>query len=411
LFYDFNLKFMDEKNNKKYVIIFLVVSILGGVVALAKFYILPKYFPTSIAETITESDKVEEVKSSEKSFIVFDVDTYNTNDIVLLSSFEKTEKNVWKGSGIIDEKICYEGDRSMGLISVDRKAATVELEQELELSDMEQIEFMLHVSDEDTFETAWIDFGDLDLKNSYRYTISNLKNGWNLIQIPKEQFVLSKAKGSTFSWSDVEKTRFYFLSRPSSILSVRIDMLRIINSSYDFFQQWRSDRKGEFLSLYEKDGEPILMARNTNIVANIATLKDFEYVGNNIYSVTISPQSSSRSGLVVSSDYVTGYGYYFLIAGDRGNTWEISKRNERGWPIEEERIGGTLSNMAFSSDKKYWLMVESRGNLMEFYFSFDGQKYEKLGELEDDEFRAGSVGITVFSNGWSLFDDFRFKRL
>jgi hypothetical protein len=34
---------MDEKNNKKYVTIFLVVFIVGIVLVVAKFFVMPKY--------------------------------------------------------------------------------------------------------------------------------------------------------------------------------------------------------------------------------------------------------------------------------------------------------------------------------------------------------------------------------
>jgi hypothetical protein len=297
----------------------------------------------------------------------------------------------------------------LGLISVDRKAATVNLEKKLDLSNMEQIEFMLHVGDVDAFETAMIDFGDSDFKNYYRYTFSNLKNGWNLIQIPKGKFILSKAKDSTFDWSNVEKTRFYTLSRPSSIFLVRIDMLRMINNSDDFLKQWRAVNGGMFFSLYEKKEKPTLLARN--IGASVATLKEVENISNNIYSAAVSPQSSGRSGLFVRGDYNNTYGYYLLIGGEKKNTWQILKKNKAGLTPKEEIIEGVLANATFSRDKKYWLRAETRGDLLEFYISFDGQKYEKLGELKDEEFRAGGVGVAVLDGGWSLFDDFQFKNI
>ena len=96
------------------------------------------------------------------------------------------------------------------------------------------------------------------------------------------------------------------------------------------------------------------------------------------------------------------------------------KKNKAGWSPREQgslpadttlAVEGSLPNVAFARDRKYWLRVESRGELMEFYFSIDGQKYEKLGELRDSEFRGGGTGIAVLDGARSIFDDFQFKRL
>jgi len=397
---------MNNTTNKRYIIILIAVLIFGGILATAKFYIVPKYFSASIVETITEPGKVVEVQPSEKSDYALNASVYGPDAMTVISNFEKTEENVWQGGGVFDEKIYYEGARSMGLISTDRKAVTITLEKSLDLTNMKQIEFMLHVTDTDAFETTIIDFGDLDLKSYYRYSLTNLKNGWNLIQIPKEKFIFAKAKDSTFDWSQVAKVRFYALSRPGSIFLARLDILKSINN-FDFLNQWRALNPGMFFSLAEQEGKPMLLARN--IGASVATLKEVENIGNNIYSVAVSPQSSGRSGLFVRGDYNNTYGYYLLIGGEKKNTWQILKKNKAGWMPKEKIIEGVLANVTFSRDKKYWLRAETRGDLLEFYISFDGQKYEKLGELKDEEFRAGGVGIAVLDGGWSLFDDFRFK--
>jgi len=399
---------MNNTTNKRYIIILIAVLIFGGILATAKFYIVPKYFSASIVEMITEPGKVVEVQSSEKSDFAFTASVYSQDSIIVISNFEKTEASAWQGGGVFDEKIYYEGARSMGLISTDRKAVTITLEKSLDLTNMKQIEFMLHITDTDAFETTIIDFGDLDLKSYYRYSLTNLKNGWNLIQIPKEKFIFAKAKDSTFDWSQVAKVRFYALSRPGSIFLARLDILKSINN-LDFLNQWRVLNPGMFFSLYEQEGKPTFLARN--IGASVATLKEIENIGNNIYSAAVSPQSSGRSGLFVRGDYNNTYGYYLLIGGEKKNTWQILKKNKAGWTPKEKIIEGVLANVTFSRDKKYWLRAETRGDLLEFYISFDGQKYEKLGELKDEEFRAGGVGIAVLDGGWSLFEDFRFKRL
>jgi hypothetical protein len=283
------------------------------------------------------------------------------------------------------------------------------LEKNLDLTNMKQIEFMLYVADTDAFETAIIDIGDKDLKNYYRYTLSNLKNGWNFIQISKEKFILAKVDNSTFDWPTVEKIRFYTLSRPASVFMVKIDMLRSINYLEEFLGQWRAKKTRKFLSFYERARALALMAKN--IGSNVAIIKDVEDVNNFDYSASISPQSSGRSGLFVRGDYVNNYGYYLLIGGDKKNNWQIIKRNKSGWTPKEKIVQGSLDNVVFAKDKNYWLRVKGKDNLLEFYFSTDGQRYEKLGELNDGEFRGGGIGIAVLDSSWSLFDNIQFKKL
>ncbi|MCX6781631.1 MAG: hypothetical protein NTW66_00695 [Candidatus Magasanikbacteria bacterium] len=406
---------MDEKSNKKYVTILLVVFILGIILVVIKFFVMPKYFSASVADNVVESGQVVEVQPIADADFALDSSAYSQNAITIISNFEKSETTTWQGNGVLDEKIFYEGARSIGLISTDRKAVTITLEKNLDLTNMKQIEFMLHVTDTDAFETAIIDFGDLDLKSYYRYSLANLKNGWNLIQIPREKFIFAEAKDSTFDWSQVAKVRFYALSRPGSIFLARLDILKSINN-LDFLNQWRVLNPSMFFSLADQVGKPILLARN--IGASVAILKDIENTDDYIFSATVSPQSAGRSGLFVRGDYNNTYGYYLLIGGEKKSNWQILKRNKAGWSPKEQgslpdatlAVEGSLTNMTFARDKKYWLRAESGGDLIEFYFSTDGQKYEKLGEMRDAEFRGGGIGIAVIDSAQSLFDDFQFKK-
>ncbi|MFA5128306.1 MAG: hypothetical protein WC457_04950 [Patescibacteria group bacterium] len=398
--------------DKKYAIILAVVAILGVGTVVTKYIVMPRLAtPPSAGEAPKQvlSDKVTiQTDANEQADFSLKSDVYNQNAITEISNFEKNEAIQWQGSAVIDEKVFYEGVRSLGLVSADHRGAISMLEKQLDLSAMKQIEFMFNVGDVDAFESAMIDFSDVDFKNYYRYTFSNLKNGWSLIQIPKEKFIYNGAADSGFDWSKVEKIRLYTLSRPSSIFLTRVDMLRSINDSDNFLSHWRSNKPEMFLSLYNRDGKGVLMARG--IGATVATIKDVEDAENEIFSASVSPQSSGRSGLFIRGDYTNGYGYYFLIGGEKKNTWQIMKRNKSGWTPAAEITQGVLANVSFACDKKYWLRAEARGSLMEFYISFDGQTYEKLGEITDNEFRGGGTGIAVVDGTWSLFDDFKFMK-
>jgi len=405
----------NKKIGKNYFIAVIALLILGAFLAAVKFN-FPQYFLASVIgnkskQNLEIRNKSVEVLPPEQCDFTLNSNTYSPDSVMVISNFEKNEDNNWQGNGVYDEKVYFEGDRSLGVISSDRRNVAVILEKKLDLTNMQYIEFMMNISDRTAYESIILDFGDSDLKSYYRYSLTNLTDAWNLIQIPKDKFILHQAKDSIFDWLNVEKTRFYVLSRPDSILLTRIDMLKSINNSNDFLKHWNITRGVEemFLSLYNQDGKIKLMARNKGV--SVAALREIENQNNFIFSATLSPQTSARSGLFIRGDYNNGYGYYFEIYGDKKNIWRIFKRNKNGWTPKQEIIQGTLENVTFSRNNKYWLRVDARGNVMEFYLSFDGKKYEKLGELIDDEFSSGGVGIFVFDNGWSLFDDFKFKSL
>jgi hypothetical protein len=401
---------VDGRIDKRLIIILAAVLILCGAAAITKFYLIPNKIIfnglPSLIKSNTETGGL--LPASKGSDFSLNSGAYNADDVTFISNFEANEAVKWLGDGIVDEKIFYEGARSLSLVSTERNGAVATLEKKLDLTNMKQVEFMLHVTDIDAFETVTLDFGDLGLTNYYRYTFTNLKNGWNLIQIPKGKFVLSKAPAGTFDWPNVEKIRFSILSRPASIFLVRMDMLRSINYPESFLTQWKATQPAMFFSLYEQAGKAKLLARSLG--STMATLKDSAGISNFDFSASVSPQSAGRSGLFVRGDYATGYGYYLLLGGANKNTWQILKRSKAGWTPATEIIKGSLDGTVFAKDKDYWLRVTGKGSLLKFYYSSDGQRYEKLGELTDDEFKGGGLGIAVPDAGFSLFDNIQFKK-
>ena len=395
---------------KKYLVILAVVVVIGvGAFIMRHFHGKANELAgdTVKAESNSFAPKSVTVSGDEKADFTLTSDAYSPSAMTDISNFEESEANAWTGSAVIDEKVFYEGKRSLSLVSADHRGAIAELKANYDLSSMKMIEFMLNASDIDAFEAATIDFGDEGMNNYYRYSITILKNGWNLIQIPKDKFIRYNLSPD-FDWSKITDIRIYALARPSSVFLARVDMLRAINDPDNFQTHWRSLKSDTFLTLYGRDNKNILTARG--IGATVATIKDVEDVENEIFSASVSPQSSGRSGLFIRGDYTNGYGYYFLISGEKKNTWQILKRNKSGWTPTAEIVQGVMANVSFAKDKKYWLRAEARGDLLVFYFSFDGSTYEKLGEQTDNEFRGGGTGIVVLDGAWSLFDDFRFAK-
>jgi hypothetical protein len=185
-------------------------------------------------------------------------------------------------------------------------------------------------------------------------------------------------------------------------------MLRSINYPESFLSQWKVTNAGAFIGLYEQAGKPKLLARSLG--ATVATLKESLDVTNFDFSASVSPQSTGRSGLFVRGDYAKGYGYYLLLGGVNKNTWQILKKDQTGWTPANNIIKGSLDGVVFAKDQDYWLRIIAKDSLLKFYFSEDGQRYQKLGQLTDDEFKGGGLGIAVPDAGFSLFDNIQFKK-
>lgn len=409
---------MENSSRIKYLILLFFILLMGilGIFAKKYFQSTPSEQESgkSIQVVTTTLEEIPTVKSivapvNEPNDFALDSSAFSSESIVTISNFEPGEVPAWRGNGVLDQKFFYEGNSSLDLVSTDHNMVTVSLAKDLDLSKMEFIEFMLNVSDPDAYESAYVDFTDAEMKNFYRYPLTNLRMGWNLIQITKDKFMQIKAPDAELSWANIKNVRFFVLSRPSSIFLARFDQLRSVNSSEDYLKYWRTTLPS-FLSLYPQDGKNKVMARSFGTLG--AAMKDLEDINNFMFVASVSPQTAGRSGLFIRGNYDNGYGYYFFIGGDKRNTWEIMKRNKDGWTKPEEKLQGVIQNVVFSKDKTYWLRVDAKDDLMEFLFSFDGVKYEKFGEIRDNEFRGGGVGISVFdAASWSLFDNFQFKKL
>ena len=352
--------------------------------------------------------------TSSTSDIAILASDYPASALTVISNFEEGEGGgKWQGGGVFDEEGAYEGNRSLSLVSVNGAAVEEYLKKDLNLSQSEFIEFMLHISDPEGAESFFLRFGDMDMKNYYQYSFSNVKAGWNLIQIPKRQFVAFTEVNADFGWEKVQKTLFSLQSRPDNVLIAQIDMLRAVSRENLFEKDWNVSGNGlekRVLSLVRREnGEQKFLIRNFG--SAVAVLSDLKRAEHMTMSASISPQSSGRSGLFVRGNYNTGYGYYFLIDGVQRNGWQIIKLDSRGWSRPEEVVRGDIGNTIFTSDKEYWLRVDAEGTMLSFFISFDNQEYFVLGKIKDGEFRSGDAGLTVLDGGWSVFDHVLVKKL
>jgi hypothetical protein len=335
---------------------------------------------------------------------------YPQGAITVISNMEESENNKWQGGGVFDENTVFEGNRSLGLVSIDHNEIISYLKKDFDLSNKEYLVLMVDLSNDTGFEEFNLKLGDLEMKNYYLYSFSNLKLGWNLLQIPKRQFSANIEDEVVFDWGKIKRVQFTLQSRPGAVLMVNVDMIRGVNNNFDIAKDWRvpDQAEKEFLGLYEAGSKTKLLARNLGVNRGILYSANAER--DFIYIASVSPQSIGRSGLFVRGNYNNGKGYYFLIGGVRNNRWQVMKFTaDNKWETLSE---GDMGNTVFLNNSEYWLRVEARKDKFRFLSSLDGKDYTELAEITDNEFKSGGLGITVLDPyGWSIFDNFMVKKL
>jgi hypothetical protein len=401
-----------KKFLKKYYLVLVGLVVVVGIVFLVKYIITSRQASQANIGTITIPDKEPDYTLPS----INDKKDYLTT----ISNFEDNEP-VWEGNYASEDKVIYQGKKSLSMISTGHKGVSATLESSLDFQKMQFVEFMLNIADVDAYEKLTITFGDKDLTNYYSYDLTNLKAGWNLVQIAKEKFNYRAAEApigiglnvapaglSVEKWSNIGKVKLYAIARPLSILYVRFDALKAINNFEGFTSAWTSTNLNSFFTLTNDNNVTNLLIRN--IGAYVAVLKNSP-PNDYVLDASFSPQSTGgRSGLLVRGNYKTLYGYYFLIGGEGKNTWQLIKKNKAGW-VKEGFLDSTFDAISLSSASKYWLRIATQGDLMEVYFSTDGKFYNKLGSVSDSEFTSGSAGIAVLDGGKSIVDNVEFRLL
>lgn len=339
-----------------------------------------------------------------KKDIVFGPSSYAINyqdidqaDVTNISFFENDEN--WQGNGIFDYTNYFEGKSSIKISSTDHQPGVAFLEKDFDLENIQTIEFLMYISNVDFFETAEIKLGDISLANNYSYVITDLKNGWNTIRIPIDQFVNDIS--ADFKLSDVKKIQFKIVSRPDSTIDANIDYL-IAYSTPDFLNAWNT-LDYNFLSLGKANDRIGLMIRN--IGPTIATLKE---IGAKDFELEASfiPKRNGRSGLFFRGDYKTGDGYYFFTGGVGNDYCILSKRNSKGW---HELARSSITNYIFTEDKEYKLKITTEGNKIKGFLAPDGNNFEEIITTTDNDFSIGGVGLAALDSTYALISSLNFN--
>lgn len=338
------------------------------------------------------------------------------SQLIDIARFDKTE--TWQGSGSIEEDVVF-GGPVMSMIDRDRQKSSVTLLKNLNLAPIDIIKFVVDFkSDPENIESLSLLLGNKDGTSYYRFPITNMVRDLNYFAIPKSRFFLVEEAGtqdkktetkspavkSSLSWDKIERVQLELISRPDSKVSADINWIRGEKED-GFSPDWMWSGQEHFLNLYHTaDGKLALMV--VRIHPGMGTLKRIGSVKDFTYSAKIISYKEGIIGLFFRGNYRSGYGYYLTIGGIRTSDWYLQK-----YYFDEQQsktgnlLKGQIANFEFNKNEPFWLKVTAKGNNITAYFSIDGKNYTKLGEVIDNEFSSGGVGVAT-AGGTGIFDDF-----
>jgi hypothetical protein len=319
-----------------------------------------------------------------------------------IANFESNEN--WFGDGTFDYSTAQEGENSLLLTSLNGRKVTVSLDKDFNIKDVLNFKFWVYLGS---------DLGDIEEMNlsfsgqnfDYLFPIRELTKGWNLLILPKDKFSFSGFRGSGDEAFSIKKVAVELVSRPQARIIINLDSLWA-EKDKDYLEDWNTDGE-KFLSLKENKGKASLLA--SNLSGSRATLRKGS-AKDSTFQAKFIPLKNGSFGLFLRGDYQSGYGYYLTMNGIDTNSWQITKYGlfeEKAQSVELAR--GEIANFKMEKDEPYWLKAELKGSEIVFYFSSNGKNFTQLGEVKDESFVSGGIGISV-GGGMVLIDDLQFSQ-
>lgn len=328
----------------------------------------------------------------------------DTSSVQSLSSFEEHDNLKWQGAGFYDDREVFDGKTSLGLVSTDRQEGVTFATDLPSLNDFTHLEIGVAVTDPDDLESLTIYAGNNEQPRAYSFLFSNLLERWNILRLPREQFVASDAKEPT-PWSQINRLELSLRSRPGVTIIANLDALRL-ERTRNYLNDWNVNVE-TFLGLDSYHDVVYLLVRGTG--TSVATIKAIPSAKDFVYRAKLIPFSSKRTGLFFRGDYRSNYGYIFWFGGSDKNTWGLSA-NQGG--VEDIVASGELTNVRFREGEPVWLEVQTVGENIIARLSLDGENYSELANISDSTLLdlTGGVGVYAEGGGLTLFDDFHFAQ-
>ena len=395
--------------------IILITVLVGGYLLITKKdSLINKGNSTDLINTVG-------LKFSDKNYKL-DYSSVDPETVLTISGFENNEG--WQGKSEFDDVYFWDGDFSLVLTSRNDERLDVFLDKDINLEDYSIFKMSVYLqTDPADVELTRLYFSDKDKNSYYYYSIRNLVKGWNQLTIPKNKFstqnVTGENQGQTegtgssgrqnqLSWQNIAKIGLEVASRANSTTDINFDSLKALKNE-DYLDDWLVNSP-MFLDLSKVDGNIYLQGKHFG--AAVALLKKLSGITDFTYSAKLQPlRNNTRSGLFVRGDFKTGYGYYFMIDGVNGNRYQIFKIHlEDGKTVNTVIKNGVINNFIVEKDTPLWLKVEGKGNAFKYSLSTDGKSYSELASVKDSQYKEGGLGISVYDQGATLFDEFRFSR-
>lgn len=411
---------MKSQLQKYFPFILIILTVIIGVFLMMRngLVSMPSFDKKSSVINLGNSSVVKLLFSGEEYKLYYT--EMNPNLLVDIAKFDKNEQ--WQGAGSIEDMVL--GEPILSMIDRNRQKAIAYMFKNLKLGEVDNIKFSINLkSDPDNIESINLVMGNKDLSSYYRFALTNLKEGVNYFSIPKYRFFLAEgeeaaksedksqkesaptAVKTSFSWDKIEKVQLELVSRPSAKASIEVKWIRAEKDEI-FKPDWNWTGGDHFLNLIHNPDDKITFMVQ-QVGGAVATLRKLGSVENFTYTVKIIPLVKGPMGIFFRGDYKTGYGYYLTVGGLATSEWSIAKFGlSQNQPLSTLLINGQIANFEFTNDQPFWLKVSARGNNITGYFSLDGKEFTRLGEVADNEFGSGGIGINVVNGSAGLFDEF-----
>lgn len=325
-----------------------------------------------------------------------------------IAQFEDGEK--WKGDFKIDDVNPWEGKASYVVLAKGNQPTVLTLRKNLNLSKSETIKMLVYSVDQentDYIKKAILRFGNLADTAYFEYDIRNIKQGWNIIEMPKVNFSYvggisvkegeltdtSSEKGDVGSdrqWGVIEKVSLEVNARPNTQTEISFD--RLWAEEDETYKKEFFTANFDMLSPRVWDGKSYInawaMGATLGLVNKITGVRNFTY------TAKIIPQKTGTFGINGRTDLSTSYGYYLDLGGIGTGSWQLYKY---GKVVNDSPItqldSGSIANFQIEANQPLWLRIITSGNSIAAYLSTDGVNFTKLTGKNDGELASGGIGI------------------
>ena len=385
-----------------FIIIFIVLAYLNNSGSLASIF--PK-------KTITVNKNIIQIEYKDKEYNA-DYTKKFKSIATEISGFEEGEK--WKGDYKIDDVNYWEGQNSYVVFAKGLEPTILTLRKTMNLSDSTVIKILVYSVDQenaDGIKKATLRLGNLTDTAYYEYDIRNIKPGWNIIEMQKDNFSFvgttdTTNVGNDRLWANIEKVSLELDSLPNSQAELSFDRL---------WAEKNEDYKKEFFTanfdmLSPKIWNGKSYINSWAIGATLSLINKISGVKNFTYTVKIIPQKTGTFGINARTDLSNSYGYFLEIGGIGTGTWRLYKI---GKVVDVGAVtqldNGSLANFQFEANQPVWLRLKTSGGTITGSLSTDGKNFTKLTEKSDSEHKSGGIGIQT-ANASFLLESVEFKQ-